>query len=332
MAAAFSYGTSATTFGKNPTDSYYALAGGGGGSAAQWATFPAVGDVDMSGNKIDNATTITCTTVNANDVIGITTLSLGPSATPSIDLVSTAPGPSSQFGQTTSTGFIVAKDGGGTIRGPQVQFDALNDRTRWISADGTAPLLDISSPAPGSSGVVVSFATTTVGRPVGDVAVDGLLQVQNGSGNGIALRADAAAVAGGGTIERVAAGVPSDVPDITIDASGDVSIAQDLSVIGTLTLPTIGQQARAPIFNMRGGGGVTCSVQSVINGVPQNVANPLCTAGTIIHLTPVSSTPLTVPLSYTINPGVGFTLYNDNAAPVTIAWSIHSYDYQAFGP
>jgi len=288
-------------YGKNPTDSYYVLEGGGGGTVIP-------GNLGVTGN-LDVSGTIT----------GGSNLTLGPSATPTIQLLSTAPGPRTEFGQNSSVGSIVAKDSAGTIRGPQVLFDALNYRNRWTTGDGTAPLLDISSPAPGSTGVVNSFATTTVGRPTGDVAVDALLKVQNGGGYGIAFRSNAGDVTAGGTIERVSAGVPSDVPDITITSTGAVTFAQSTTV-------ATGARANAPLFNLVGGAGV--SNYGIINcaggGAATPVANTAITATSIVHLTPVTAAALTAPVSYVQNAGVGFTIYNSNVGAFDVAYSVHS--------
>jgi len=297
----YSYGTAATVFGKNPTDSYYALKDASGGGSVIPGNLDVGGDLDVAGT-----------------IGGGSALALGPSANSTILLLSTPPGPSTQFAQNSSVGSIVAKDSGGTIRGPQTQYDALNDRCRWTTADGTAPLMDISSPAPGSSGIVKTFCTTTVGRPTGDVAVDGLLQVQNGSGNGIAIRSNAGDVTPGGTIERVAAGVPSDVPDITITSTGAVTFAQSTTVAS-------GARANAPLFNLVGGSGV--SNYGIINcpggGVGTPIANANITATSIVHLTPISATPLTAPVSYTQNTGVGFTIFHNNVGSVDVAYSVH---------
>jgi hypothetical protein len=140
--------------------------------------------------------------------------------------------------------------------------------------------------------------------------VDGLLQVQNGGGYGIAFRSNAGDVTPGGTIERVSAGVPSDVPDITITSTGAVTFAQ---------------RANAPLFNLVGGAGV--SNYGIINcaggGAATPVANAAITATSIVHLTPVTAAALTAPLSYVQNTGVGFIIYNNNAGAIDVAYSVH---------
>ena len=321
----YSYGTAATVFGKNPTDSYYALkdASGGGsvipGNLEVGGNLDVIGTINSGGNLVVDGTITTSGGGNLDvtgTINGASNLSLGPYIFPVIELFSTAPGPSTQFGQTTSYGFIQAKDGGGTSRGPQIQYDALNDRCRLTSTDTTAPLLDVAASL--GAGVVNSFCTTTVARPTGDVAVDALLKVQNGGGYGIAIRSNAGDVTAGGTIERVSAGVASDVPDITITSTGAVNFAQSTTV-------AMGARANAPLFNLVGGNGV--SNYGIINcpggGVPTPVTNANITGTSIVHLTPISATPLTAPVSYVQNVGVGFTIYHNNVGSIDVAYSVH---------
>ena len=298
---AYSYGTQATVHGSKPTDSYYVLDSNNdpSGGAVITGNLGVTGNLDVSGDVTFSGEGGGVSAVTINSQPGTRALTA--------------------TGNAVFTRLIDASGQDGLIQVKNFAGAGIGIRADATTGDAT---LEAVPPSPGAVipaiivnqlGQVNTLGTTTVTRAA--AGVDALLKVMNFAGEGIGIRADDAQVVGGGTIERVTGGAAANVPDITLESTGAVTFAHDITVQGAM--------ASAPLFNLSGAGG---SNYGLINcpggGAGTPVANTTVTGNTIIHLTPVIGTILTNPISYTLSTGVGFTIFNFNAGAVDVVFSI----------
>lgn len=218
--------------------------------------------------------------------------------------------------------------------GAGIRADAATGITR------IQPIVGYTTNGPGGliveqNGDVKEEGVFTVTRPAGDVTNDAFMSVQNAGGFGMGFRVAVGNVAPGATIERVTGTGGSGIADITLSSAGDVTFAQDVTIIGqSLSMPTGLSVINAPMFNYRGGNGSTCGKVTLPAGQTSNIVNPAMTVNGIVNLSLDDATGgYGQALRFTITPGIGFTIYNDDLTnPRTICYTVASYDVTAFGP
>lgn len=113
------------------------------------------------------------------------------------------------------------------------------------------------------------------------------------------------------------------IPIVSIDGTGgDIDITTNVRIISAGTLIS------APMFSFENGPnlGNYGSTATITAGNSLTVSNANVTADSIILSSAISAAALTVPIRTTINPGVSFTFYNDNAVSISVMYAVLSYD------
>lgn len=167
-----------------------------------------------------------------------------------------------------------------------------------------------------TAGSAVTFAgTTTVTRAA--AGVDGYLKILNNGGEGLGIRAyDPASGPPNGTValQTVINSTTNSTGGLVFDPVGNVSIPDQKSMTAALF-----NLAGGPALGNYGKAGITAAGSLT-------VTNTGITADSIIQVTPQSASALTVPVRVTVIPGSGFSIFNDNAATITVMYSVLSLD------
>ena len=179
---------------------------------------------------------------------------------------------------------------------------------------------DVAVAAPtvgaGAGGLSSTGGATIIGATglvvQGPTAQDGVARVLESDGNGLEIRAQA------GT------GV-TNISGVTVNTPGPIAIS--ITGPGVVTLPL---GANAPLFNLKGGsglGGPNYGIQNISAAGNQSIPNTAITANSIVNVTLQSASGIVFVPRVSLNPGVGFTIYNDDPiVPHTMSYNVVCLD------